>query len=594
MDQKAESLTREILEKRNIIRVVIVDDIFEYKASWEDYISIIKTAKPEQLEIIRNKSEGKIDYSDPFEISEKRIQEEWEELESEEKFIALSRLHKWLKIERNSEFQNDKGNLQNIEKYLGKNIIEKVKPSEWKDKRSKLLDIGSSDGKVLCIFDQELKFSFEHGLRDGTTGIELMQELIAEEYSHVICGILSYLIQKEGEFEWWLEFSAKHNLKPHQFIPISKSRLRKPVKFAEGLLMMTMNQLYHEIKVGLLEQLKNVAEKAGNNLDNLNVISFDQIVMKSSQREGVPEIETLARLLRIKENDQWLQDLSSQRQEKIDDMLAEAREIRKIADELPLPTEVTKNEIYALRHQELYLEGSILNHAMLPTQNGDIYELDGKQYILLAQPCDLMVRASGYREERENQEEERTPKHMVCTLLEIESEKVSRSNARRTGGSGFLQYSFTESDSGRLVKYDKSLRISAEILDLAVFNKNGLTELSIEPDKYDLKLLHLPWQKRFHNIQNKFIAYAKEIGGIVEKQIAINKLNVSETVWEGVMSKLTIPDSINRSKILNGEVFNFGIERIMRYREPVASVMLRSYMAYLGRDAEEHDFAKQD
>ena len=53
---------------------------------------------------------------------------------------------------------------------------------------------------------------------------------------------------------------------------------------------------------------------------------------------------------------------------------------------------------WEIQHKELYENPSYINKNHLPIELGDIFKKGSKKYILLAQPCDLMIRSNGKRE----------------------------------------------------------------------------------------------------------------------------------------------------------------------------------------------------
>ena len=65
-----------------------------------------------------------------------------------------------------------------------------------------------------------------------------------------------------------------------------------------------------------------------------------------------------------------------------------------------------------IRHKEIYSNGELINSLHKPIENGDIFQINDEKFILVAQPCDMMVRGKG------NSAGKRTAKYV--TLLQID------------------------------------------------------------------------------------------------------------------------------------------------------------------------------
>lgn len=55
-------------------------------------------------------------------------------------------------------------------------------------------------------------------------------------------------------------------------------------------------------------------------------------------------------------------------------------------------TPFDKTQVLDLRHKELYIKDNIQNSLHYPLSNGDIFNIQGKEYILLVQPCNISLR----------------------------------------------------------------------------------------------------------------------------------------------------------------------------------------------------------
>ena len=129
-------------------------------------------------------------------------------------------------------------------------------------------------------------------------------------------------------------------------------------------------------------------------MERLSTPDFDRIVFGSSRREGVWEPDTLLRvfgiLMRREARSQLYQDAD------ISTAVAEARRISAIPEDVAaaLDEESASPEVLRIQRFESYESDDELNQFHVPIELGDIFERDsnGQRYILLVQPCDLMVR----------------------------------------------------------------------------------------------------------------------------------------------------------------------------------------------------------
>lgn len=122
---------------------------------------------------------------------------------------------------------------------------------------------------------------------------------------------------------------------------------------------------------------------------------------------------------------------------------------------------------WALQRDELYEPYDHINKNYLPLELGDVFERvgvnDAKQYILLAQPCDLMVRNDG---KKRHPELDRVPiAEIVCT-----DDQPAYSEE--------LSY-FDELPTKKwYVKLKRIHFVRLDVLDLCVFNQDGIAKFN--------------------------------------------------------------------------------------------------------------------
>ena len=217
---------------------------------------------------------------------------------------------------------------------------------------------------------------------------------------------------------------------------------------------------------------------------------------------------------------------------------------------------------------ELYETPKFVNGAHLPLELGDIFETGGQKYILVAQPCDLVIRKSGNR------------KAQSVFLVRIEMHR-SQQDAKFCFLLGYFDLDSRRKGWG---KFRNAFHISPNVLDLAVFNSDGQC-------KYDpsvtLPMLHTPWRNHLAEIKKIFQHHREQIDEINEHITDLNE-ETQEYLQDSLTHRLTASTLDIPLDYENG-IFEFGLRRIGRYRQPGASRLLNHFVAFLSRDAEEPD-----
>jgi hypothetical protein len=240
---------------------------------------------------------------------------------------------------------------------------------------------------------------------------------------------------------------------------------------------------------------------------------------------------------------------------------------------LDVQQEYPSDQVHQIQHTELFDAAKLLNPAHQPLDLGDIFEVgDGQYYILLAQPCDLMVR-KGSRID-------------IVTLVKIQTYEATANDPK--GMSSFRLDHF-ESQPGKktFVRFRNSFQISLNVLDLAVFNDDGQCRISLpDADVNRFQTLHKPWRKRFRVLKRYFQTTHKEF----QKIPYLNASNYQKKALKCML--LCSKKNIDLNYDTNG-TFEFGIRRVGRCRTPISVQLLSAYFSFLSRNPQEHDFARR-
>jgi hypothetical protein len=153
-----------------------------------------------------------------------------------------------------------------------------------------------------------------------------------------------------------------------------------------------------------------------------------------------------------------------------------------------------------------------------------------------------------------------------------------------------LDYFDPESGKTGFAKFRNAYQVSADVLDLCVFNVDGRCVLDLA--HISASSLHTPWQKRFAVVQKVFSNHSKNIAQIQES-IGAKKLNSAASQYLDRSLSTRITQSALNIKFTYepSGMCKFGLRRIGRFRQPGATALLSQYVAFLSRNAAEHDFA---
>jgi len=243
-----------------------------------------------------------------------------------------------------------------------------------------------------------------------------------------------------------------------------------------------------------------------------------------------------------------------------------------------------------IRQNELYEEANLIRHS--PLQVGDIFELkfgDGisHAFILLAQPCDLMVRKNGARDNGDN---------FIVPLVPI-TDRISYEEARRKRQGflrkqAFLHYFYPDSNDVAVLRFADTRWITADVLDLAVLDEDGVCRLDLRTENPLPPQFTVGWKGRIKKLIDKYEKQRKKLDEIEGNIAVIGDEGIRKTLWKSVMPRTSLIDLKFPSVPYSNGLFDFCFRRIRRYRQPGANRILKTYTQYLSRDADAPDFAR--
>ena len=439
---------------------------------------------------------------------------------------------------------------------------------EWKRRSVELLTDGTAATTVF-LFDRDFRREQDNADNEG---FKLVREVQHKEVGY--CGLISHTIPVGSEFEVGLQLATEHNLMGDNFVVIAKDRLtgESPdhYSFLRMLRLVALSRRCARVKSRAWEVFERSMTAAKEAVERLSVLDFDRIVLASSRREGVWESDTLFRLFGILMRREAQRGLYQD--SKIMLAVAEARQISAIPDEVAdaLGEEKPSSEALRMQRFEIYDSDETLNRFCLPIELGDIFETSsGRRYILLTQPCDLMVRKNGKRNYDERY-------GRTGSLVELKVEQAASGTKK-----SHHEVPFYNRDTGAPAYADfaKVHQVRLAVLDLCVFQEDGVAKIQI--DGGFPKQLIEPWKERYQRLRKLF---ETAIGNYRE----LGRKQVTEE-----LSQLTLPlpsATIRFAVTVSDNTVGYGLKRVIRLRQPWSGVLLSAFSQYQARAAFEHPF----
>ena len=553
---------RELIEKRNIKRIVYVDNEFEidiYKDSIKSFLR----------ENISNKS---IEW--PFSI-EAGIE------------YAMEECRRWLDDDSNndriSQFiqeRNIKRGTHDIEKILNDilptEILHCVTPNEFKEQYIETpIYLPTDTNQLVILMD---KYLVED---DANSGMKLLAPFKDADY--VSCGLFSNRFEIDEEIIHWGDCDSAKNI-----YPLSKSRVADCEAFLLGLRNIVWLRQISDIKCQILELYDEAFKKAQDDLELLDPASFDWAIIKSSAHEGCWEFDMMKRIMQLLLN-RHVEKLMTEGEDfpKIQEL---TQILKKISD-FPQCKDTPNSELLKDYYKsEVYADISYVNNTYSQIANGDIFEIEGKgKYMLCCQPCNLELRKNASRKSSEFVYLLPIEKTFILTEDSLEQGKKQNKQLYRS-----ILHQLSNEESV-CVNLAANVRINPRILDLVSYNKEGRAIIDTNKEHInDSNIMQANMLAHYHKIYSTIcnqVKLCKKIDSLpkntIEKseKLALLKMlkKPFEMASEGLISLDYNPDT---------GIINFKIRRIGRYKEPFSQIVLNDFMNYLSRQALPNDFSK--
>ncbi|RYC66956.1 hypothetical protein [Spirosoma sordidisoli] len=473
-------------------------------------------------------------------------------------------------------------------------------PKEWQEKEELVIKAATPSSRLFCLFDQNLGGPGHLGSGASLTGLSLIRSSLELDGNRelVFCvlftGDITGEVLTDSELDYWSRSTADAGLASSQFFPLSKDRTLSRRSFAEGIKLSALNALYDVLRQKTVRLLNEATSTAQRELNAIHLYNLDFMVSTTSVKEGVWEASTLMRLHEILRQEQ-VKDKMVKEDFAIffNKNIGKVSQINKLLKYVP---EIPVEERYRLRRQELF-EIKSLNEIHSELRTGDIFRAtlpDGVQdFVLLAQPCDLIVRQNGKR------------KSVVVTMAPIrtftnQEEYDGHLRKEKSYDKTVWKLDSYPADAAGLafVELNSLVSVEVRVLDLAVLSKNGNCTLYFSADTQCPEELQSTWQKRFSHLYEDLHQV---------NQTALSIKTISDSMPAGkdkdlILSLLPTPFknlSTNPTYRLpapqySTDSISYNMHRVCNIRIPLSTHLLDIYTKYLSRTAFEHDFASSE
>ncbi|MCQ3808801.1 MAG: hypothetical protein KTV16_16265, partial [Acidimicrobiia bacterium] len=226
------------------------------------------------------------------------------------------------------------------------------------------------------------------------------------------------------------------------------------------------------------------------------------------------------------------------------------------------PVSLEAQRIY---RDELYERPEHLNRFHLPVELGDIYQkIDHeKQFVLVGQPCDLMVRMDGKRK----------PEFSFVTLLPIRGDDPNKTKPESTTRRTVFELPAFKGGNPAWVEMDRPCLVPVESVDYCALNDKGIGLAPFPGNPPDWILPS--WEERWKLLVETAETLRNTMNGKNSKNERVDLLKAQFGVRPDCKAKPSV----------KGDKFDLGLKRTGRVLSPYARALLTSYSAHVARDA---------
>ncbi|MDR0288162.1 MAG: hypothetical protein LBI03_10735 [Clostridiales bacterium] len=545
----------DILKIYNINKIIYVDDNIP-EIGVEDVIT------SERRDLIIKKYFSKI-LSDDEDIIKNELKKQWENIADKEK-MEIKEL-----VKNNIISEIDKEAIPAFMKLVPENMRISLSPESWEREKNKLLvDCNTS----LFLFDQDLNIE---GRKEA--GIEIIRSITMN--NEIICGLFTHLSTKEKCVQYREEMCRGHEIAEDKFFVIPKECANDDDKslFVYFLKLTVLTKDYSVFKKCIYDKIENINKSVKNKINEIMIEDFDHIIFQVPKREGMWEPDMLFGIHFGFQRREFINSTYSDKN--IKTIISRIRSVSNISTDNT--SFLVPQKAWEIQHNELYDNEEHLNKNHLPIDIGDIFEKTGqgnaKTYILLHQPCDLMVRPNGKRERSSER----------LTLLEMKKTKVENNIYQQE-----VWYYSSEANENWVVNFKDIFMVKGCILDLCTYNEDGISRF-FPINKEDNSVLRpsmIERHKRITKMVNKIKRDGEKILASLTNKTTTEYENIEKKTYDTLFSDDLFKAEYKQNE--DGFIIKYNCKRIARLSYERAVGLLAGFYSVMSRPAYPPDYGQ--
>lgn len=449
-----------------------------------------------------------------------------------------------------------------------------LQPKEWANREDEFVKktIVEKDGVKSCstllLFDLDLE---KAGL-GKTGGATLILDVIAKHKGvDILCGIVSSLVRADDEGATLLD--APDGFDHERVVRIAKADLpEKPNQFVYGVKRALLAPHVIRLRETAAKIIADAHAAATARFKHLEIYDVVYAVITRSDEEGVRDFETFFRI-----HDVFYKDELRRQAYSTGELTKAASELRDVSLLAPTASKPTDRKTWELQRREIYDDARDLNRLHLPVELGDVFACDGRdgpatEYIVLGQPCDLIVRTRNGK---------RRADHVLVA-------RISRTAPAKADGESLASFRlpyYLEGGDDAWVKFSDHYTVPAWVLDLCVYNDDGRAKY-----RDDAAMVHgltAGWVKRAALLKTDVDRAVKRLAS--EKIAQPKGQAAAEPPLNALVERALAHPFVLAFARLAPLALEVRCQRVQRVLPPYSADMLTKFGHYLSRTAFEVD-----
>jgi hypothetical protein len=432
-----------LLSVLNINKVVYVDDDIPE-------VSIEEVIISDKRNVIIEKYFHEIK-SNLEEVENERLREIWKDTT----YDVLKEIRQILLSAPQNISDTDEKAIPAFMELMPTGFIDAMSPVRWDHEKSELL---ANKETTLFLFDQDLRKRVE---KDD--GILIIKEI--SKTNNVLCGLFTQLEQADDYFGYRDKLSEVYSVEKDKFFVIPKKEAIDNHSLFVYLLKLTiLGRDFFAFKDCICKMVNDISISAKKEIDKIWIEDFDQIIFKVPQMEGSWEPDMFFRIYNGFQRRIFNQNAYSNGE--LQNSIAKIRTISSISTKPS--SSLIPPKAWRIQHDELYEKAEHLNNNHLPIEVGDIFEKTNKdsinRYILLTQPCDLMVRSDGTRARADNR------------FILLKMRRMAEKGYELKNYEKIVEYYGASQDEKWIFNFKDISLVKDYILDLCVYHDDGISK----------------------------------------------------------------------------------------------------------------------